>query len=367
MTPQPLPNTVLMTADAVGGVWRYAVDLAGGLARRVVRVVLAVLGPPPSDDQRREVAALPGVVLVDRPFHLEWMERGLIDAPAAGAWLIDLERRWRPDVVHLNGYVAGSLPWWAPVVMTGHSCVRSWWRAVRGTEAPPEWTAYGTAVARGLRGADVVTAPTRAFLRELEHLYGRLPNARVVPNGAEAGRYHPSAGPAPEILGAGRLWDDAKGLDILARAAPLLPWPVVLAGAATHPDGSTASLPGVQMLGLLDRATMAQRMERAAVFAAPARYEPFGLAVLEAALAGCVLVLADIPTFRELWRGAAVFVPDPTPEAWARTLAAVASDAALRGELARRARARALGYPLSGAVDGVLAAYADAMTRRAAA
>ena len=38
-------------------------------------------------------------------------------------------------------------------------------------------------------------------------------------------------------------------------------------------------------------------------------YEPFGLAVLEAAQAGCALVLSDIPTFRELWDGAAMFVP----------------------------------------------------------
>ncbi len=31
----------------------------------------------------------------------------------------------------------------------------------------------------------------------------------------------------------------------------------------------------------------------------PARYEPFGLSVLEAALSGCALVLGDIPSLRE--------------------------------------------------------------------
>ena len=45
------------------------------------------------------------------------------------------------------------------------------------------------------------------------------------------------------------------------------------------------------------------------IFVSVARYEPFGLAVLEAAQAGCALVLSDIPTFRELWGGAALFVP----------------------------------------------------------
>ena len=34
-----------------------------------------------------------------------------------------LERRLRPDVVHLNGYTHGALPWRAPVLVVGHSCV----------------------------------------------------------------------------------------------------------------------------------------------------------------------------------------------------------------------------------------------------
>lgn len=369
---RPQPRTVLMTADAVGGVWRYALDLAAGLGQRGVRVVLAVMGPSPADDQRREVARLRNVILVDRPFHLEWMERGPIDAPAAGAWLIDLERRWQPDVVHLNGYVAAALPWWAPVVVTGHSCVRSWWRAVRGRDAPAEWDAYADGVAMGLRRAQVVTTPTRAFLGELEALYGPLPRARVVPNGAEPGRFHPSAGPAPEILAAGRLWDEAKGIDLLARIAPALPWPVVVAGRRRHPDGRVVHMPGVEILGRLDAPAMAQRMERAAVFAAPARYEPFGLAVLEAALAGCTLVLSDIPTFREVWQDAALFVPQPSPNApspgaWAKVLSAVAADGPARAAWARRARQRALTYRLSHTVEATLAAYRDAMTLRAAA
>ena len=33
----------------------------------------------------------------------------------------------------------------------------------------------------------------------------------------------------------------------------------------------------------------------------PARYEPFGLSILEAALSGCALVLGDLPSLRELW------------------------------------------------------------------
>ena len=63
-------------------------------------------------------------------------------------------------------------------------------------------------------------------------------------------------------------------------------------------------------LGRLERRRMSRvSLPRSRSSCRRARYEPFGLAVLEAAQAGCALVLSDIPTFRELWNGAAQFVP----------------------------------------------------------
>jgi len=44
-----------MTADAVGGVWGFALDLAAGLAARGVRTDLAVLGPGPSAELEAHV------------------------------------------------------------------------------------------------------------------------------------------------------------------------------------------------------------------------------------------------------------------------------------------------------------------------
>ncbi|HEX8375447.1 MAG TPA: hypothetical protein VF606_09745, partial [Geminicoccaceae bacterium] len=50
--PQPVFEArrhVLMTTDAVGGVWTYSLDLAAALATRGVRTTLAVLGPAPDE------------------------------------------------------------------------------------------------------------------------------------------------------------------------------------------------------------------------------------------------------------------------------------------------------------------------------
>jgi hypothetical protein len=51
---------ILMTSDTVGGVWTYAVQLAESLAEHDVRVLIATMGPRPSENQRAQVAAIRG-------------------------------------------------------------------------------------------------------------------------------------------------------------------------------------------------------------------------------------------------------------------------------------------------------------------
>jgi glycogen(starch) synthase len=126
----PLPRKVLMTADTVGGVWTYAIDLARGLAERGVEVALATMGDPLNDSQREKADRIPRLRVFESTFKLEWMEEPWRDVEKAAEWLLRLEDRVRPDLIHLNGYAHGALPWSAPKVMVGHSCVLSWWRAV---------------------------------------------------------------------------------------------------------------------------------------------------------------------------------------------------------------------------------------------
>jgi glycosyltransferase involved in cell wall biosynthesis len=64
-------------------------------------------------------------------------------------------------------------------------------------------------------------------------------------------------------------------------------------------------------------------LARASIYVHPARYEPFGLAILDAALAGCALVLGDIPSLRELWHDAAIFVPTEDAARLSRELTAL--------------------------------------------
>ena len=96
-----LPLTVLMTADAVGGVWSYAAGLSRSL--REIRFVLAKMGPRPRRAHRDEIGRLNNVTLVESDYSLEWMTEGGADLAESCAWLVGLVNTYRVDIVHVNG------------------------------------------------------------------------------------------------------------------------------------------------------------------------------------------------------------------------------------------------------------------------
>jgi glycogen(starch) synthase len=353
--------TVLMTTDTVGGVWTYALDLARALGRRGVSVVLAAVGDPPSLAQRRDARTVASICLEHHPGKLEWMQDPWDDVRATGEWLLDLARACRADVVHLNGYAHATLPFEAPVLVVAHSCVVSWWEAVRRTPLPPEWAQYRRVVSAGLANADAIVAPSGHMARSLRRCYGVPASPRVIYNGSGIDGVA-SSHKQPLALSAGRLWDEAKNVATLARAAPAVRWPVYVAG-----DGG-GELSGVRLLGRLGRRALARWYARAAIYVLPARYEPFGLSALEAALSGCALVLGDIPSLREIWGDAACYAPPDDAVRLAATVNALVDDQAALSSMATRALTRARRYTLDTCSDAYLALYhqlTGANTRKA--
>ena len=361
MAAERRPQRILMTADTVGGVWQFAITLCRELATAGDRVLLATLGPLPTADQRAEAAAIPGLLLAERASRLVWMDDPWQDMAGAGEWLLQLAAGFRPDLVHLNDFGHGHLPWPVPVLLTGHSCVASWWSAVHGCEPPAEWRRYRDRVRSAIAAASLLVAPTRAMLQALDQHHGPLPCARVIANGRAATGQR-EAGGGELVLAAGRVWDEAKNLSALAAVAPSLPWPVCIAGDGSHPGGTatraSGELPNVRLLGQLPQPELAGWLARAPVYALPARYEPFGLSVLEAALAGCALVLGDIASLREVWGDAAVYVAPDDHDALRRALLALIGDPVLRARMATRARLRAARYTPQAMASGYRDAYA---------
>ncbi|HLH94882.1 MAG TPA: glycosyltransferase family 4 protein [Xanthobacteraceae bacterium] len=364
------PGRILMTTDTIGGVWTYATSLARRLCREGCEVSLVTLGPAPRDAAIRALATIRGLDLTVTDLALEWMDPEGRDLARAIAELHRIEDRARPELIHLNSYREALGVWRAPVLIAAHSCVRSWWRACRSTDPDePRWSRYVANARAGLSAADRWVAPTKSFRDVIQQLYRPPTPGQVIPNGLEIDAVCRDAEKEPIILASGRLWDEAKNVSLLAGIAPELPWPMRMAGPMRAPEAHSAWLPrtdNISFLGELTRGDLMTEMRCAAVFAAPALYEPFGLSVLEAAACGCALVLSDIDSFRELWDGAALFVDPRDPTAWQDILTRLANDGDLRHELQQRAASRAARYTLNNSGRAYRKLYAAMLERRPA-
>lgn len=328
---------ILMSSDTLGGVWSYSLELARALGKHGVQVVLATMGAPLTRTQRVEIASLRNVKVMESGFRLEWMEAPWEDVDRAGQWLLSLEKRFCPEVVHLNGYAHAALGWSAPAVVAAHSCILSWWEAVKREAAPEIYNVYRQRVGRGLRAARAVVAPTRAMLEALQKFHGAIPNAQVIHNGIKGQVFQSGSAKKCRLLAAGRVWDEGKNFRLLDEAAQGVKWPVLLAGAKK----TEQRFPNLHMLGALSRKELMAQYKEAAVFVSPALYEPFGLAALEAAHCGCALLLSDLPTFREIWGEAALYFESGDVGSLRRAMSQLCEDPQLRLEMAGRAEARA--------------------------
>jgi glycosyltransferase involved in cell wall biosynthesis len=257
--------------------------------------------------------------------------------------LLDLERRHDPDIVHLNSYGHAARSFRSPVVITAHGCACAWWRAVYRAQAPALYDRYRDLVRKGLQGAQIVIAPSVAAWDSIELEHGGHPTVYVVPHGLSPESFG-REDKLPFVLCAAREWDEAKNLQLVDRAMPDLMWPVHVG------DG-------------LERPELLRWMQTASVFLHPAKYEPFGYTVLEAALSGCALLLADIPSLNEIWGPTALyFNPDSASELTQKANLLVEHPELRRG-MAARAHERALELSVDQMVDAHLGIYREAWSK----
>lgn len=350
---------VLLTVDAVGGVWQYGLDLARGLGARGVETVLALLGPAPDAAQRQEAIEIAGATLVETGLPLDWLCDGPAPVLAAGATVAELARAHRVDLLQLNmPTLAAAAPSPIPVLAVTHGCVSTWWQAAKpGEPLDPQYHWHRRLMGEGLRAAGRLVAPTASYARMVKRHYGLPHMPQVVHNGRTPIARNVRAVQTDRVLTVGRLWDRVKRTELLDRVAARLPVPFEAAGTLVGPHGEQVHVEHLHPLGQLDGTALARKLAARPVFVSAASFEPFGLAVLEAANAGCALVLSDIASFRELWEGAALFVPEDDEAAYARAIEALLGDASERHRLGEAARQRAALYAPQAMADAMLGHY----------
>lgn len=333
-----------MTTDTVGGVWQYSMQLCKALQKYDITVHLAAMGGLPSAAQLKEAGELENLNLYTSDFKLEWMDDPWGDIVEARQWLQELCTAVQPDLIQFNNYIWLNENQDCPILTVFHSCVLTWWKGVKDKNAPAEWDRYADHVKKALDSSDVVVFPTEAIMEQAVSVYGKRATDRMIYNAREKGLF----GSRPKenmILCSGRLWDEAKNITALTAIAEALPWPVYVAGGEiAFAKAETEMSKNIKFLGRLSTKELREWMQRAQIYVNPAKYEPFGLAVLEAAHAGCALVLNDINTLRELWDGDALFFDAEKPNELQTTLLDLITKPDLLAELQEKATRKAETY-----------------------
>lgn len=327
---------ILVTADTLGGVWTYTRELVTGLVRRGDRVTLVSFGDIPTAAQTRWMDGLPNLDYRPTAFKLEWMLDSEDDMKASSQYLEALIWESRPDLLHFSQFYYGALDCDIPRIVVAHSDVVSWWMSVH-RQSPPEtdWLRwYRQIVARGLREATSVVAPSRWMLEQIELHYGKPASASVIHNGRTPTLFNPYISKNETVVTVGRLWDSGKNVSLLLRDE--MPGSVRIVGCDRHPELQNHAFvaetirPNISLDPEQDDRQIAQTLARAGIYAATSQYEPFGLAPVEAALSRCAIVASDIPSFRELWDGAAIFFRNNDPESLSHALESLQRDRNLR-------------------------------------
>ncbi len=356
---------LLLTSDTVGGVWTFSCELSRELIARGHQVLLVSFGRAPSPTQTAEAAQLTKCVqfeYVASDIPLEWQPDNQ-DAYALGeSLLLDLSKRFRPDVLLLSQFCFGALPISAPKVVIAHSDVLSWADAVGAAPlADDDWLrTYRVLVQTGLNGADLVTAPTAAMLRCLQENFQVGVAKRVVANGRSVPQPLADHERKMRAVAAGRMWDPAKNFALLR--ATDLPFPVEVAGEI---DSEAVATDQLRWIGQLGTDGLLGLFRESVLYICCSLYEPFGLAALEAALCGCAVLAYDIPSLREVWGDGALYFHDAVT--LSSLLHMLNSDAALlrvaqaqSGERAQRYTSAAMAEGYLQAVEHLLSLHTEA-------
>jgi len=308
---------VLVTTDTLSGVWTYTQELVTGLTSRGVEVTLVSFGDIPLPDRTTWMDDLPGFDYRPTAFRLDWMQEGEHDFQDSTAYLTALVREVRPDLLHLNQLGYGSVPVDVPRLAVAHRDFISWWLSVHGGE-PKEsrWLRwYRDTITAGLLGADFVVAPSVWMLDTLRRCYVRPRRDAVIYYGRNPAHFNPYVNKEESVLTVGRLWDAAKQVNLLTQhshpvplcivgqdapvAEPFLP---IRTDVKVEVDDVRVAVRGPQT-----DAQLRTLYSRASIYADTARYQPFSMGALEAALSRCAIVANDIPSLREIWGEAALY------------------------------------------------------------
>ena len=321
---------IVVTADTFSAVWTYARELVSGLVTQGAQVVLVSFGDIPLPEQSAWMQSLHGLEYHPTAFRLDWMQEGEQDFHAAQEYLCQIVHDTRPDILHLNQLSFGALPVTTPRVVTAHGDVITWWLAIHGKEpARSTWLDwYRQTIIAGMQRAEAVVTASYWMSEMLRVAYGSHFAGHVISAGRNPIYFNPFVAKEELVLAIGRLWDSGKQVSLLTQHSHKLP--VCIVGADNPIPAPTLPIRAdvkvstgvheVSVKGAQTESQLRNLYSKSTVFAATSRYDPTGLASIEAAFSRCALVVNDIPVYRELWGDAALYFERNDGESLAEVL-----------------------------------------------
>ena len=342
---------VLVTTDTFSGVWTHTRELVSGLVTHGAQVTLVSFGEIPLPAQTSWMQALHGLEYHPTAFRLDWMQEGEQDFFAAQEYLCEIVRDVRPDFLHLNQLSFGGIPVPTPRLVVANGDVVTWWLSIHGREPDKsdwlEW--YRATIVAGMKRADAVVTTTRWMEEMLRLAYTEEFTSHIVPPGRNPIYFNPFVTKEDSVLAIGRLWDSGRQVSLLTHHAHALP--VCIVGAdATIPAPALPIRADVKVStgahelyvkGAQTEPQLRALYSKSTIFAATSRYEPMGLASVEAAFSRCALVANDTPVYRELWGDAALYFERNDADSLTSVLDQLSQDAELARLYGTRAYNRA--------------------------
>jgi glycosyltransferase involved in cell wall biosynthesis len=365
-------NARLLSSPDVRGFNRYAAELVRALAGTAA-VELVLFSDSPIHE-RHALAGIASVVEMVKPQWL-WQHR----------WLPAALRRERIDVFHAPAH--WGVPWHPPcaVVATIHDLADRELPDLRHSASFRVSARHALEQGLVVRRARRIIAVSQWTARSIQKYLGVAPERiAVTVEGAapvfdvatkasivEATRRELGlAGPYYVYVGG---FDARKNLGAfvgaLAATAPERRVPVALVGeggAAAEALRRRAVEAGVgpwlRFLGGVDDTRLAALYAGALAVVLPSWLEGFGLPVVEAMHVGTPCLVSTAGALPEIAADAGIAFPPDDHAAMAQALQRLASDPALRADLAARARARALLYTWQRAAEQTVAVYQRAVS-----
>ncbi|MCG5434364.1 glycosyltransferase family 4 protein [Mycobacterium sp. MYCO198283] len=310
--------------------WEYPPVVIGGLGRHVHHLAteLAAAGHDvcvlsrrptgtdpathPTTDTRREGVRV--VAAAEDPHAFTFSDDLMAWTLAMGHAMVRaaLAAAFRPDVVHAHDWLVAhpalTLAEFhgVPLVSTLHATEagrHAGWisgAVSRQVHALESWLA---------RSSDALIACSQSMRAEIADLFGPdLPRVTVIPNGIDVAGWpfalrRPRTGPA-RLLFVGRLEYEKGVHDAIAALAQVRRThpgtTLTIAGAGTQRDWLVDKArkhkvhSSVRFVGQLDQPALLAALHSHDGAVLPSFYEPFGIVALEAAAAGCPLVVSDV-------------------------------------------------------------------------